>query len=340
MNTEKVIEPLLDQLAGLVTKKRDLESLVRPLLELLEEVTGLQSTYFTQVDEGRGVQSIVFARNVSTLNIPEGLEVEWSDTLCKRALDEGRSYTTDVAGCWGDSEAAQALGIKTYLSEPVRVNGGELYGTLCGASDKEVKVSANARRVLGMFAEMIAWQLEREELLETLRLQNIEYSSNMRSDPLTGIGNRRALIEHLQRMLKYIERQKCDLHVGFVDMDGFKAINDVHGHEAGDRLLIAIAHKLRDGIRESDLVARYGGDEFVVVALPAGEDAEASAQALSQRLETLTRGRFDLGQTWIDYPGASVGVTTVAAGERDAEAALARADKAMYEIKKQRRQRH
>ena len=113
------MDDVLDKLATAITNSDDLEGLVRPLLEILEAITGLESTYLTRIDENQGVQHILFSRNTRQLEIPEGLSVEWSDTLCKRALDEQRAYTDDVAECWGDSEAAKALGIRTYLSEPV-----------------------------------------------------------------------------------------------------------------------------------------------------------------------------------------------------------------------------
>ena len=114
------MDSMLAQLAESVSGARDLETLTRPMLQLLEAVTGLQSTYLTTVDEGRGVQRILYARNTGQMRIPEGLEVPWGDTLCKRALEEGRAYTDDVGACWGDSDAARALGIQTYMSQPVR----------------------------------------------------------------------------------------------------------------------------------------------------------------------------------------------------------------------------
>lgn len=167
--TTATLDPILDRLAEALSDSDDLESLVRPLLELLEAVTGLESTYLTTIDTANNVQRILFARNTREMTIPEGLAVPWGDTLCKRALDEGRAYTDDVDNCWGDSNAARELGIKTYLSEPVRVAAGELYGTLCAASGSKVEVPPQKRRILVMFARMIARQIERERLLQNCR---------------------------------------------------------------------------------------------------------------------------------------------------------------------------
>src|SRR5690606_6942304 len=86
------------------------EQVARPLLALLGRFTGMESTYLASADSERGVVRIEFARNVGDMTVSEGLEVPWEDTLCKRALDEGRHYADDVMACWGDSELAPAGG--------------------------------------------------------------------------------------------------------------------------------------------------------------------------------------------------------------------------------------
>jgi len=325
------MENLLTRLAETAVTAQDLESLTRPMLELLETITGMESTYLTTVDEAHGVQNILYSRNTKQMQIPEGLSVPWGDTLCRRALEEGRNYTDDVASCWGDSDAARELGIKTYLSEPVRRLDGALYGTLCAASGSRVPVAPETVKVLAMFARMIAQQVERESLMDKLRISNRELASHALVDPLTGIANRRALEHELSRRLAQAQREGTTILVAFIDLDGFKAINDKHGHEVGDRFLSQIARRLADGIRSSDLVARYGGDEFVVVA------PTAVGENLRGRLEELIRGRYVMAGVTVDYGGASVGVVESAVGETDSEALLHRADAQMYEVKKQRK---
>ena len=90
----------------------------------MEQIEKNAATYLTQIDLQQSTQHILFARNAAGLQIPEGATVEWHDTLCRRAIDEERRYTDDVAAHWGDSQAAQALGIRTYLSSPVRTSSG------------------------------------------------------------------------------------------------------------------------------------------------------------------------------------------------------------------------
>lgn len=330
---------VLNKLAVAVSEEDDLETLVRSLLELLEAVTGLESTYLTHIDTESGFQRIVYARNSKELSIPEGLTVPWGDTLCKRALDEGRMFSDDVMHQWGDSEAASALGLTTYISEPVHIGDNELYGTLCGASTQKVAVSDEARHLLSMFGKLIARQLERDQLLATLRREHITLREYALTDPLTGIPNRRAIEAELKRSLANADRTGNIIHLAFIDLDGFKSINDTYGHDAGDRFLIEMAKRLNDGLRDGDFVARIGGDEFVVFGAACSSDHTAARKAIQTRLEGLTRGRFNLGGAdSIDYGGASVGVVTSEPGMKDSSDLLARADEAMYGVKKARRE--
>lgn len=147
------------RLSDSISHANSLESLVRPLLEMLEAVTGLESTYMTSVDDPARVQHVVYARNTRRLDIPEGLAVPWEDTLCKRALDQGRTYVDDVSNVWGDSDAARALGIETYASAPIHGRNGRLYGTLCAASERRTQSSVDAPRILQMFSQLIAQQM-------------------------------------------------------------------------------------------------------------------------------------------------------------------------------------
>ncbi|SFF56676.1 diguanylate cyclase [Fontimonas thermophila] len=326
------MDNVLRQFAESVSTASNLEALTRPLLELLETITGMESTYLTTIDTQAGVQHILYARNTRRMQIPEGLSVPWHDTLCKRALEEGRPYTDDVGACWGDSQAARVLGIRTYLSQPVRTGDQQVFGTLCAASETPIPLKPETTRWLALFAHLIGLQVDRERLLEKLRRTNAELASLSLTDPLTGLANRRALIQALTRALASAEREARGLDVIFIDLDGFKAINDRHGHEIGDCFLAEVAQRLQRGLRAGDFIARYGGDEFVVVAMATGEPEE-----LRQRIESLIAGTYSCHDVRFEYAGASVGGVRATPGERDPHALLARADAAMYAIKQQRR---
>ena len=190
---ERASEPtLIASLADSVIGARSLEELVRPMLELLQTVTGLESTYMTTIDEAAGMQHVLFSKNTRKLQSPEGIAVPWRDTLCKRALDEGRTFTDDVAGAWGDSEAARALGIATYASIPILSNGA-LQGTLCAASGERMPLREDSESVLRMFSYLIGQHIEREQLLKQLREANAQLTHSSLTDSVTGLPNRRAL---------------------------------------------------------------------------------------------------------------------------------------------------
>lgn len=325
-------------LATTLDQADSLESLVRPLLELLQAVTGLEATYFTRIDSQAGQQQVLYAHNSGQgLVMPEALVVPWDDTLCRRALQSSQCWTAQVAELWGDSQAARELGIGTYTSTPVVGPAGELIGTLCGASAGQVLAMEGAERLLAMFAQLIGQYIARENLLTQLQLAHQALRESADTDALTGLPNRRALLQEIDRRLDRHAQAGTELVVCFIDLDGFKAINDCHGHLAGDRFLAAVGERLRRGQRPEDYCARLGGDEFVTLTSLGHVPEQDIELQLRQRLTQATSGRYDLGDgVVVDYSGASIGMTR-ANGETHAIALLARADAAMYRDKQQRR---
>ena len=312
---------------------------MRPLLEMLHQVTHLESTYLTTIDFAQELQHVLYASNTQHLQIPEGLTVPWSDTLCKRALHEGRMSTVNVSQVWGDSQAALELGICTYVSAPVRMSDGSVYGTLCAASDHATELPAETEAVLCLFAQLIAHHIERERLLLLLQARNAQLTQMALADPLTQLPNRAALMEELQRLLARAQRSGLRVLVAFVDLDGFKQVNDIHGHAAGDLLLQTLAQRLKLHMRSGDMVARMGGDEFVLIGLGPMHQQEArlARQAVEQRLRTASTFDLELPDgVLFHYPGASVGVVTVE-GHVSVDEALQQADTAMYTDKALRR---
>ena len=153
-------------------------------------------------------------------------------------------------------------------------------------------------------------------------------------DALTGLPNRYHLRRELEAALERAARGGEGLALLYIDLDGFKAANDRYGHEAGDRLLRDAARQLRDGLRQNDLIARVGGDEFVAVlpACASPDHAFNIASALRARLALLQSLGSDTPQ--ID---ASVGVACFPADGNDADALLRHADAAMYVAKAKKR---
>ena len=260
-----------------------------------------------------------------------------NDTLCQRAINESHFFEKQVPTHWADATLAINAGIQTFVAAPIRLADQEIFGTLCAAGKKSVDLSDATLRILHLFAELIARQIDRERLITQLRKDNKEISEMALTDPLTGLANRLALQRELSRALANGKRQGAVVCLAFPDLDNFKRTNYQCGNEGGDQFLRAISASLTEGLRECDFVARYGGDEFVVFGTSTDQPLAAHISTFASRLEQLTSGRFELDTVTIDYAGASIGVASSLPDEQDEADLIERADKAMYEVKKNRR---
>ncbi len=139
-----------------IRERGTLDTTVPPLLVELERITGLESTYLTRINWETEVQEVIFSRNVGDLDIPEGLSVDWEDTLCRRVLMGGPAVTDNVPADYPDSEAARALGLQTFASAAVVSPDGSVWGTLCGVSARPQPIDDGVRHVLALFARLIA----------------------------------------------------------------------------------------------------------------------------------------------------------------------------------------
>ena len=151
-------------------------------------------------------------------------------------------------------------------------------------------------------------------------------------DALTKLPNRALLYDRIDQALAVAGREQRKVAVGYLDLDGFKAVNDIHGHDAGDQLLQQIARRLLGGVRPADTVARIGGDEFVVLLTSLEED---DGTAVFQRLIVAIEQPLQLASGALVSVGATIGV---ALGEPDARATayelVERADHAMLRGKR------
>lgn len=156
--------------------------------------------------------------------------------------------------------------------------------------------------------------------------RSLEYELS-RKDPLTGLANRRLYLERLEAEVNRSRRTGEPLSLVFLDCDGFKAINDSFGHFAGDRVLKTIAATLTECVRNYDLAARWGGDEFLLLLPGTGAgDVKSAVERVACKLDVAIRS-----QAWeLTF---SMGIVTAVAPRESAEELLLKSDAAMYQAK-------
>jgi diguanylate cyclase (GGDEF)-like protein len=178
---------------------------------------------------------------------------------------------------------------------------------------------------------LLAVALDQKAMLQSLREQEERLRQAALYDHLTGLANRELFLDRLGQAVRRAKRQQ-DYHFGvlFLDLDGFKAINDTLGHAAGDQLLVGVAGRIRAGLRESDTAARFGGDEFLI--LLDGMVDEDMPSAVVRRVNTALARPFLIEGRQVTI-SASVGVATSSARYETAETLLRDADMAMYQAK-------
>ncbi len=259
---------LLDQALARVSEAASpghgLEQLTRPLLKIILDLTRLDSVFLTQIRWSEGEEGILFARNAGALDFREGLQVDWAESLCRRVLMGGPSYTDHVPAVFPESKVARDLNLQTFVSCPVVTADQEIFGTLCGASTAKRKIGPPTLRVMRLFARLIGDQVSRERELARQRARAEQAELLASQDPLTGLTNRRAFEERWGQELSRSARYKYPLSLVIVDIDRFKLVNDTHGHAVGDGVLRKVAELLVWCVRQGDIVARLGGDEFVL----------------------------------------------------------------------------
>jgi diguanylate cyclase (GGDEF)-like protein len=180
--------------------------------------------------------------------------------------------------------------------------------------------------VLAVRARTLGREIDRRRLAEA------EASTLARHDPLTGIANRRLFGEQLERHVANARRNNLPLAVFIIDLNRFKAVNDVHGHAAGDRLLVAVAARLQQIARKEDTVARLGGDEFGLVL---GEADKTAALRVAIRMSAAVEEPFRLGDYDVEI-SASIGIALYPEDAADTAGLVSRADLAMYRAKASR----
>ncbi len=227
------------------------------------------------------------------------------------------------------AEILRRQGVLSGITVPIR--GRELpFGVLAAHAKSQRAFSADDVNFLQSVANVLAAAIER-------RRSEAETRHLALHDPLTGLPNRALFRDRLQHALARSRRREGTLAVLFLDVDNFKVVNDSLGHEAGDELLTALAPRLAEAVRSGDTVARFGGDEFVLLCEEVADEQEAIE--IAQRVkECFARPLQIAGGE--HYVTASIGVALPSAGHDGPESLLRDADAAMYQAKERGRARY
>ncbi len=269
-----------------------LEQVSRPLLRLIQHLTGMETSFVTEIDWDGQKQDVLFSLNTGEMQVPEGAQVEWKDSMCRSMFLSGKSQSASLGACIPLTDGARSLGMKSFFAVPILADDTPI-GTVCGASREHVELNPAQVRSMELVAEAIqhVLQAERARLVAVARADGAELevrearstaehhasqSERMErlahTDVLTGLPNRRAFVAGWEDELARSARRGYPIGLLLIDADSFKAVNDRKGHPVGDAVLKAIGDTLLAVANGADLVARLGGDEFALVRTHASDD--------------------------------------------------------------------
>jgi diguanylate cyclase (GGDEF)-like protein len=227
-------------------------------------------------------------------------------------------------GIGGPVPDADGLELSRIMAAPVRENGEIIGCLIVGAKEPGRRYSATDETMLTGFADHVSLALT-----DARGMQAVHHAFH---DALTGLPNRSLLMERLGQALVRAQRGRSTVALFFVDLDRFKIVNDTLGHQAGDALLIEVANRLKVAVRPDDTVARFGGDEFVVL-VEHGPEVTFDPVRVARRLLDAVTPAFAVAGRQVSV-NASVGIATSINGEEEPDDLIRDADVAMYRAKK------
>ena len=300
----------LAQTGHLLARHLDLDSLVDRSIELLKQLTGSEDAYIAAIRDGR---EYGLSRPGVSLNTDERIGRPVADLPAWSSIQRGRAWT-------GSASVVPGSAVRGVMCVPVLRDGLPL-ALLYAMRDGARPYRKEDAEIATIFANYFGAAMENARLYRELRLRATR-------DPLTGLANRDLAGQHLGDALA--DTSASFVGLLFCDLDGFKAVNDRLGHEAGDELLARVAERLRRGLRPTDLLARFGGDEFVAVLSEI--DSLAEVNEIGRRLVRALTEPFTLDKERV-IVSASIGGVLGTRGKTSASMMLRDADAAMYAAK-------
>ena len=296
---------------GQFLQRKQAEEARRESEARFRSLTQMSSDFFWETDAQHRFVSIVHGPNYAATQIGEGL-------VGKAAWDID-SLTPDEAG-WAAHKATLDSQVPFRDFEFARVMPDAMTRYFALSGEPRLAPDGNFLGYRGVGRDVTESALTRE------RIASLAYR-----DPLTGLANRTSLGPALEQAVERARRRGFKLAGVFVDLDGFKQINDFYGHDAGDRCLIEVARRLRSTVRASDVVARLGGDEFFVLLEEVHD--EVAVESVIRKLLGEAMRPYDLPGGAQARVSASMGVSLFPDNSSDAATLIKNADTAMYSAK-------
>lgn len=293
------------------------------LIKLAAEICNTPMAMISLIDRNR---QWFYARFGVDIEETDRVHALCAHSILEPGLTEVRDATEDER--FADSPlVTQFPHIRFYAAQPIKTAEGYCIGTVCVAGPVPAGLFEFQRASLKRLAEVVALLFEsRKGMIESeRRLTHIATH-----DPLTMLPNRALGLDRLKRAIARAHRYHTKAAVLFIDLDKFKQVNDDFGHAGGDALLVEVAKRLLSETRETDSVARWGGDEFLVVLsdIDDVEKAEVKLKTLKGRLDE----PYDINGETVDCT-ASIGLAIYPTHGEDEGALLSHADTAMYASK-------
>ena len=334
VNDEERLAVVLREFARTLTTDFPMQGIVDHLVGRIVEVLPVTSAAVTLISHDLSPK-YVSASNAASLGF-EQLQSNFGDGPCILAYQSGESVA--VPDLLLDERfpvfgpAARAEGLAAVFTFPLRHGDGcigalDLYRETTGPLSVHEMITAET------MADVVAACLINSQARERADVESAAYLYDSLHDPLTDLPNRTFLMDRVHEANVRAKRSRLNTAVYFVDLDRFKFINDHHGHHVGDKLLIAVARRFSNILRQEDTVARISGDEFVFLceALPDVVEAEK----IGARIEKVFQRPFVVDGLRLSI-SASIGMAVVGPGEEIAAELIVHADTAMYLIKRHR----
>jgi len=268
---------------------------------------------------------------VSVSNLNSGILTDVNVRFCEVFGFEKGSVIGKETGSkglqWWPKDADRRAFIDRIESEGGVIQGHELHLKNASGSVNPFIVSGRVLRIEGESFLVLECQDISEYTHKVSILQNLA-----ERDFLTGLPNRLLILDRLQQTIKLLRRNGQQMAVAYLDLDGFKDVNDIYGHKAGDLVLMEAAIRLQSCIRDSDTVGRLGGDEFVVLLIEP-ESARACESTLTRIIASIN-SPFTLPDSVVCRIGVSIGYTMFPQDKATPSELLEHADLAMYEVKR------